>query len=172
MNKAELETLIKDAFRGVHLGKGCSLRDAETADNWGKSGLDQDLVSFPDVETKDDCSSLSLRTLDRYPYLAHMDAEGLRYYIPAFMLSILADDNYSSMRFICTLSALYPSRKEANLERWNYHVGLYSLLDGEQRSAITAFLDALPVLAKIDPGDVKSIERALRNYWHQFLLVS
>ncbi len=169
MNKSEIETLIKDAFCGVRLGKGCSLREAETADNWGESGPEEDLDTFPDVETEDDWAALSLQTLDRYPYLAHMDAEGFRYYIPAFMLSLLADDDRSSMRAICTLSLLYPSRKEADLEAWNYHMGMYDLLNSKQRAAIVSFLDTLPSIAEIDPGDAKGIERALRNYWHQFL---
>ena len=165
MNTSEVESLIKRAFKGVQLGNGCSLRSAEEASHWGKKGADEDLLIYPDVEIENDWSALSMETLDRYPHLAYMDAEGLRYYIPAFMLSILAEPDPSDMRFICTLSALYPKRDGSA----DYTIGQYALLNQEQRCAIACYLDALPTLVELDAGDQKSIERALRNYWHEYL---
>jgi hypothetical protein len=165
MNTSEVDSLIKMAFKGVDLGNGCSLRSAEEASHWGTKGVDEDLLLYPDVEIENDWSALSVETLDRYPHLAHMDAEGFRYYIPAFLLSILAEPDSSDMRFICTLSALYPKRDGSA----DYTIGLYALLTQGQRRAIACYLDALPSLVKLDAGDQKSIERALRNYWHEYL---
>jgi len=87
------------------------------------------------------------------------------YYIPAFMLSVIADHELSSMRVICTLGALYPKRDEL----WDYHMNLYSFLSREQCIAIAHYLQELPSLIEFDYGEQKSNERALRNYWHKFL---
>ena len=165
MDTLEVESLIKRAFKGVQLGKGCSLRSAEEASHWGKKGANEDILLYPDVEIKNNWSALSVETLDRYPYLAHMDAEGLRYYIPAFMLSLLAETVPGDMRFICTLSALYPKRDGSA----DYTIGRYALLTQEQRCAIACYLKALPSLVEIDAEDQTIIERALRNYWHEYL---
>ena len=164
MNTSEVESLIKRAFKGVQLGNGCSLRSAEEASHWGRTEECEDPLVYPDVKIEYDWSSLSVETLDTYPYLAHMDAEGMRYYIPAFMLSLLAEPD-TGMRFICTLSALYPRRDGSA----DYTISRYALLNQEQRCAIACYLDALPSLVELDVGDQKSIERALRNYWHEYL---
>jgi hypothetical protein len=164
MNTSEVESLIKRAFKGVQLGNGCSLRSAESADGCAKTEACEDPLAYPDVNIENDWSALSVETLDTYPYLAYMDAEGMRYYIPAFMLSILAEPD-TGMRFICTLGALYPRRGGSA----DYTIGRYALLNQEQRCAIAFYLDALPSLVELDAGDQKSIERALRNYWHEYL---
>ena len=164
MQFSEVEQTIAAAFKGVSLGGGCSLRQAEEADYWGQPAA-ADLSAFPDADITDNWAALSLETLDQYPYLAHMDAKGFRYYVPAFILSVLACYERSSMRVICTLSALYPKRNE----RWDYHLNLYSLLSQEQNAAIAHYLQSLPMLVELDSEDQKVCERALRNYWHNFL---
>lgn len=161
---SEVTAAVVTAFNGVSLGGGCSLRSAEEADHWGRPPFTNP-EAFPDVDIVNDWAALSIETLDHFPYLAHMDAEGFRYYIPAFMLSLIADYEPSSMRVICTLSALYPKRDGL----WDYHISLYSLLNREQCIAIAHYLQELPSLIGFDYGEQKSNERALRNYWHQFL---
>ncbi len=165
MDIVEIKSLVSDAFKGVTLGNGYSLRDMEEMDNWGKRGPEEDLQLFPDVETRDDWAALTIETLDRYAGLAHIDALGFRYYIPAFMLSVLNDYQPSDMRFICTLSALYPKRDGLA----EYTISRYLLLNSKQRSAIASYLQALPSLVPLNGGDEKCVERAIRNYWHEFL---
>ncbi len=77
MNSSELQQTIATAFKGVRLGSGCSLRQAEEADYRGQ--VTTDLSTFPDVDITDNSAALSVQTLEQYPYLAHMDAEGFRY---------------------------------------------------------------------------------------------
>lgn len=163
MNSSEVKAAVTAAFRGVSLDGGCSLRQGEKADNWGEPAVG-DPGAFPEADVADDWLALSMETLDHYPYLAYMDAEGFRYYIPAFTLSVLAAYETSSMRVICTLSALYPKKDDRD-----YHMGLYSLLNREQRMVIARYLHDLPTLVELAPDDQKVIERALRNYWHEFL---
>lgn len=164
MSSSEVKAAIFAAFSNVSLNSGCSLRSAEEAANWGQPPFTNP-GAFPSVDITNDWTALSVETLDHFPHLAHMDAEGFRYYIPAFMLSVLSEYDRSSMRVICTLGALY-LRKD---ELWDYHLNLYSLLSRAQCSAIAHYLHELPTLIELEPGDQKSNERALRNYWHKFL---
>jgi len=82
------------------------------------------------------------------------------------MLSVL-DHHYdsSSMRVIGTLSELYPKKGD----EWQYHMHCYSLLSPAQKAAIARFLAELPRLVELDSEDQKIAERALRNYWGQYL---
>ena len=164
LNSSEVTAAVIAAFSGVSLGGGCSLRSAEEADHWGRPPFTNP-EAFSDVDIINDWTALSTETLDHFPYLAHMDAEGFRYYIPAFMLNLIRDYEPSSMRVICTLGALYPKRDEL----WDYHMGLYSLLSREQSRAIAYYLQELPSLLGLGHDEQKISERALRNYWHEFL---
>ena len=165
MDITEIELLIREAFKDVFLGEGYSLRDMEEMDNWGERGSDKDLLDFPDVEIRNDWTALSIRTLDRYSSLAHMDAAGFRYYIPAFMLSVLIEYQPNEMRFSNTLDALYPKRDGLK----EYTISRYALIDQNQCSAIALYLHTLPSLVTLGSGDERCVERAIRNYWGEFL---
>jgi hypothetical protein len=96
--------------------------------------------------------------------IAHLDALGFRYYIPALMLSVLERYDSSSMRVIGTISGLYPKKDE-----WAYHMHRYSLLSPDQKTAIARFVAALPQLVDLGFEDQKIVPRALRNYWGVYL---
>src|SRR5947208_2159101 len=100
-----IETDIEAAFRGVTLGTGLSLRQAQAADAY--------LPSAPHAaeEILDDWSQVSLEELERN-CTEHLDAGGFRYYIPALMLSVLSHYESASMRVIGTLHGLYPKKGE------------------------------------------------------------
>jgi hypothetical protein len=93
--------------------------------------------------------------------LAHLDDDGLRYYLPALMLSLLSNYDPSCMRVIGTISALYP--KTTGLATRSY-----AFLTDDQHRAVACFLSALPHLVMLDTEDSKCVARALRNYWGQF----
>jgi hypothetical protein len=156
---------IQSAFKGVTLGHGISLRQAEMIDDRTK-----DCVTSPEFhallsgEVTNDWSRVPSIELER-DNIAHLDARGFRYYIPALMLSVLERYESVSMRVIGTLSGLYPRK-----EHWNYHVGRYALLDETQKSAIAFFLSALSELVELDPEDEKMVQRAFERYWKQFLV--
>jgi hypothetical protein len=97
--------------------------------------------------------------------IAHLDALGFRYYIPALMLSVLNHYESSSMRVIGTLIGLYPKKDDG----WEYHMHRYSLLNAAQKTAIARFLEALPKMVQLDFEDLKIVPRALRNYWSEYL---
>ena len=157
-----VESEIRKAFRGVKLGRGISLRRAQSADGLRDAGCKVHLDSS--TEVTNDWSRVPLEELER-DCTAYLDAEGFRYYIPALMLSVLNHYDPASMRVIGTLSDLYPKRDNT----WEYHMHRYSLLDLAQRKAIARFLALLPELVELDHQDQKIVPRALRNYWGQYL---
>lgn len=159
-----VESDLRAAFRGVTLGGGLSLRQAQLADNFGVGAQTRPSASFADAEVTDDWSRVSLDELER-DCLAHLDALGFRYYIPALMLSVLDHYESSSMRVIGTLSGLYPKKGD----EWEYHMHRYSLLSPAQKAAIARFLVELPKLVQLGHEDQKVVERAVRNYWGQYL---
>jgi formate dehydrogenase subunit delta len=154
---------IHDAFDGVPLGDGVSLRQAEIIDRFGDGCTDQEFEEIKQSEVVNDWRKVSLDELER-DNVAHLDAAGFRYYLPAFMLSVIEHYDSASMRVIGTLSGLHP-----NSEHWAYHMDKYSLLTFEHKRAIAMFLDALPEMVLLDVEDRKIVRRALSNYWKSFL---
>jgi hypothetical protein len=169
MNADELTDLLATAFHGVTLEGGISIRQGEVCDNYGKDNTGRELsdaafAAIPRGEITDDWRALPFDELERFPYLAHMDAKGFRYYIPAFLLSLLHNANGISMRVVGTLSSLYPKR-----DSWLHHMQLYDLLTKEQRSAIATFLFELQSSPRLDRSDQRLVSAALQAYWLQYL---
>ena len=175
MEREDVEAAIRAAFAGVQLGSGCSLQQARLIDE----GLTVDLseaefAAIPRHETTDDWTRLSESEL-LCDALAHLDADGLRYYLPALMLWLLdhyndADlifDSEASMTAIATMSALAPSAEIARY-RWNTYDG-FTL---EQRVAMAKYVEALPRLVALDHDDVIWVRRSIERYWAQFLPVT
>ncbi len=168
MNQLELrrslENDIETAFRGVTLGAGMSLRQAQLADHYRDSVTDASSASPGPGQIVHDWSKVPLDELER-DCVAHLDAGGFRYYIPALMLSVLKHYDSASMRVIGTLGGLYPKKDHS----WKYHMHRYSLLNHAQKTAVARFLAALPKLVDLDLADQKIVSRALRNYWGEYL---
>jgi hypothetical protein len=159
-----VESDIRAAFRGVTLGAGVSLRQAQLADRPRDAAHNLDRASHSPREIVDDWSQVTLDELER-DCIAHLDAAGFRYYIPALMLSVLNHYDSASMRVIGTLGGLYPKKDNS----WEYQMQRYSLLNHPQKTAIARFLAALPKLVELDSQDQKIVPRALRDYWEQYL---
>ena len=160
--RSSVEQEIRSAFRGVTLGAGISLRRAQLVDGQSASSREH-AEPLTQGEIIGDWSQVPLEELER-DCVAHLDALGFRYYIPALMLSVLDHYDSSSMRVIGTLGGLYPKR-----DTWEYHMYRYSLLDAKQKAAIARFLAELPKLVVLDSEGQKSVDRALRNYWAEHL---
>jgi hypothetical protein len=165
MNAGEIEEEIRAAFKGVKLDGGISLRQAKVIDNYGEGITNEEFAGLPQKDITNDWTALSPELLDEYCIIPHFDAKGFRYYIPAYLLSVLHDYGYLSERASSTLYSLYPKKDHL----WDYHMMHYSLLTSQQRSAIAHFLQALPDLVALDGEDNKIVERSIRNFWHQYL---
>ncbi len=146
---------IRASFAGVTLGDGISIRQAEVIDGYGEGYTDEEFDRLKLSEIVDDWVSVPFAELER-DNIAHLDAEGFRYYIPAFMLSLLGQYERASMRVIGTLSALSrPFQDE--------------LLSFEQKRSVALFLSALPELVNLDNEDETVVREALRKYWIRYL---
>jgi hypothetical protein len=103
------------AFRGVTLGQSISLGQAQFTDR-PQDGLGNTHdASSAHREIVDDWSQVSLDEIER-DCIIFLDTIGFRYYIPAFMLSVLNHYHSSSTRVIGTLACLYPKKDN----RWEY----------------------------------------------------
>src|SRR5690242_391316 len=98
-----VESEIRIAFRGVTLGHGMSLRQAQFADRFQDAVWNANRASLAAGEITDDWSQIPLDELER-DSIVHLDAFGFRYCIPALMLSVLNHYDSSSMRVIDTLA--------------------------------------------------------------------
>ncbi len=161
--REHLEREIRAAFAGVTLGRGVSLRQAEALDDYCNNISEQAYRELPLSEVTGAWDAVPSAELERNN-VAHLDPEGWRYYIPALMLSVLRHYEPASLRVIGTLSSLYPKHKPDS-----YDLLRYDLLNDQQKQAIAHYLDALPNLLPLNWQDSKVVERALRNYWKQYL---
>lgn len=155
----EFYKLLDSAFNGIVLGSGISLRQAEVIDNYGRDVTDEEFNCLPQKEIVDNWNQIPLSELER-GCIAHLDKEGFRYYIPAFLKSVIENYDSGSMRVIGTLSSLYPKQ-----ESWTY---MYQDFNTKQREAIAEFLYILPKVLQLDGEDRVIVLRAYKNYWEQY----
>jgi hypothetical protein len=171
MERREIESAIRSAFAGVRLGSGVSLRQAQAIDNYLEGVSQAEFEALPRHEVTDDWTGIPESELLR-DCAAHLDADGLRYYLPALMLWLL--DHYddedrllldgAAMTAIGTISALAFASE--------FEKGYQSIYDGftsEQRAAIARYLAALPRLVHLDYEDATRVARSLDRYWAQFV---
>lgn len=169
MNTNELRNLLLTAFGGVRLEDGISIRQAKACDIYSPDGNGEELpeeefTAIRRDEIIDDWTAIPFHELESYPYLAYLDAKGFRYYIPAFLLSLLVNADRGSMRVIATLSSFFPTR-----DMWLYLTSKYELLNGAQRSAIATVLFHLQSHPDINFSDQRLISAGLQAYWRQYL---
>lgn len=161
VSKAEIIGEIRSAFKGVKLDGGLSLKQTQVIDNYGHSASPQQFADLPQTEVTENWALIPTSVLDEADCLAHLDAKGFKYYIPALMLRILEVYDSTSMMVIGALGLLY--RKTEDKEH------LYIHLTEKQRQAIARYLMVLPNLVELEGKNKTVVERSLRNYWAQYL---
>jgi hypothetical protein len=168
VDRDHIRAAIRSAFASVTLRSGISLRQAESIDGtiFGLAPTH----SAPDPEEiTDDWASIPEAELLR-DNVAHLDGNGLRYYLPALMLWLL--DHYdedrwllgSDMTAIGTMSAIAPSAEVAS-RSWAF----YDMFTDDQRAAIASYVEALPRLVHLDEEDATNVARSMDQYWRRFL---
>jgi len=172
VDRGDVEAAIRSAFAGVQLGSGVSLRQAAAIDASIFGIKTPNFDQLPLAEVTDDWARVPEDELRR-DNIAHLGAEGLRYYLPAFMLWLLEHhddddlifDDGASMAVIGTISAIAPTAEfarsyEAIYDRW---------FTDEQRRAVASYVAALPALVRLHREDEVAVARALDQYWSRFL---
>lgn len=172
MGQDEVRNAIRAAFAGVRLGSGMSLRQCAVADDHGTVMTTSEFERLPESEVTDDWTRIPEAEL-RHAATAYLDAEGLRYYLPALMLLLLDHYNEEDERLldghldetlIGTLMWIAPGKDQ--------RVHSYGVLDTfspEQRAAIAAYLEALPRFVDLRHEDPVLVRRSIRDYWARFL---
>ena len=160
--REDVEDAIRSAFRGVTLDGGVSLEQTKHIDDYCANITRIEFRRLPEREVTDDWEAIPASALDQEDFfVGHLDPKGFRYYIPALMLRLF--EKYAPDSFI--LDYLYPRRDKVESMR-QFH----SVLDRAQRAAIAIFLQALPDLVELSTYDETIVKRAIRNYWHEFLV--
>lgn len=163
MNKVELETLIKTAFKGVHLDGGSSLLQCQAMHERCGNVTAEEYEGLPRQEITNDWLLVPVEYIEEYcRHLSHADADAFRYYIPAMMLGSL--NGSWEMR-----SEIFIHLRPAKNVLWEHYMEQFSLFDSPQCSAIAQFLFWLPEIVELDELQQKLCERTLQSYWHQFL---
>lgn len=140
---------IREAFRGVTLGKGVGLFEGQGLDDYEDAGTRR---AYRAKDQKDDWKSISVENLNQcYSSLSFFDAEGMRFHLPAFLIAQLD----RSLR-------VDPVFHLTHLDNWAK--SKFVLLTKAQRDAVRDFL----ILIQDDPDFEfyrPHIEAALANYW-------
>lgn len=170
--RERVEAGLRAAFAGVTLGGGTSLRQAQAADAWGDGHTEAEWRALPQGEVTNDWSQVPEAELRR-DGTSYLDEEGLRYYLPAFLIWLL--DNYDrerlfgdedgvAMALIGTMSVIAPG-KDSRAERH----AMFDRYTRDQRAGMAAYVEALPRLVNLGSQDTTRVERALRDYWGRLL---
>jgi len=173
LDRDVVRSRIREAFAGVRLGSGLSLRQAAAKDDFGDALTQLVFDQLPASEVTDDWQRIPPDELRR-DRVAYLDAEGVRYYLPALLLWLLDNydgdqraDEYASLTIIGTLQMLSPSREF----RVHYH-SIFASFTSQQRAAIALYITALPRLVALEREDLVLLERSMRDYWGRYLPTS
>jgi hypothetical protein len=154
MDREKLKRQIKDAFAGVKLGNGIGLLQAQGLDNYADAAT---LARYRAEDEKEDWSKIPLERFNRCPNsLSYFDTEGMRFHLPAFLISSV--DGTSNQDVVFTLTYFVPE----NMSR-------FDSLSQPQRKAVRDFLQYK--LQDIDDAGREfigpMIEKAIVEYWNR-----
>lgn len=193
-NTQRIIAAIEEAFGGVQLEDGISLREAIVLDNYG---TDQERHRARSQDELGDWREIPEETIAGYSAsLAFLDAKGMRFYLPAFMRFALRhyqkSDSASIPYTIYTLNCSPGSGAElvdlvfdkATEEQrallggsfsktelkakfdgvQSYKAEMFTLLTEAQRDAVRGFLEFMAFEA-VGHGDERVARRALERVW-------
>ncbi|HCS53454.1 DUF6714 family protein [Rubinisphaera sp.] len=147
--QTRIAELIRDAFRGVELGDGVGLTEADGLDDYADA---KTLAGYRSNDEKFDWSKISATELNRYYCsLSFFDAEGMRFHLPAYLIADLEGTFEQDVVFHLTYFE-------------HDAISRFSLLSDLQRTAVREFL----LIRLSDPNcefERPMIETALSKYW-------
>jgi hypothetical protein len=139
---------IREAFRGVTLGRGVGLFEAQGLDNYSDEATRN---AYRERDEKNDWQRIPTEDLNECnSSLSFFDAEGMRFHLPAYMIGLLNDRVDRSFLYHLTHLDDFAKSKLADLTT-------------EQRNAVQEFLVFLMSSADYELYRPR-IERAL-SYW-------
>ena len=153
---------IYQAFGNVLRGGGVSLREGDALDSYANDellkqarALDNDLHWW----------EIPAEQLEQFhTALSFMDAEGFRYYIPAYMTHALRTCEGGSLSIDAALVSLFPLHSSAS--------DRYALLNHDQKKCIAQFLWFMTTETNdrwSNKLEVYNATRALEDFWYPYL---
>ena len=157
----ELIHQITDAFEDVERGDGISLHEAAAIDGYRMA---EECAAARQQDTERSWQDVPAQDIeDNYPVLTYLDAEGFRYYLPAFMVWSLK--NYQTSASVSVDAPIYELDLSGNEDRRERKMEQFRLFSDEQRVAACRFLRFMS--EQVD-ADASMARPALDNYWGQF----
>lgn len=149
--KKRVLKLIRSAFRGVTLGEGIGLREANGLDDYADT---ETLAAYRAQDEKNNWSAISFEDLGRYHWsLSYFDAAGMRFHLPAYLVADLVEGGLTGGDIVFRLVSFE-----------NLGTKRYEMLTASQHNAVREFL-----LLRLSDADYEfyhpEIEAALRGYW-------
>lgn len=153
---------VQWAFAGVVLGKGMSLSQSEVTDNYGREITergwgcgrelsDQEYDDLRHRDLTDDWAAIHHKDLERIAG-SYMDAEAVRYYLPALMVSALTRRERTDWTWTTLIGFL---------EKPGDYVAVFS---DHQVKAVVRFIRDLPEALEVDDDDKKSLHLAAKRW--------
>lgn len=148
-DKTKLISEIKEAFKNVLLDDGIGLSEADAIDDYRDETFK---AACRAKDEKLDWSTIPSSELNEYyTSLSFFDAKGMRFHLPAFMISDINEEYRFGMTFVLTHLS-------------DYSKSQFELLSEEQRKAIRAFLKYLSEHPDYE-FEKPDIKNAIENYW-------
>ena len=143
-NIANAKAAVREAFAGVTLGGGVGLSEAQALDDYASNEV---RAACRAGDEKNDWAAIPLKDLNRHSGSpAFLDAEGMRFHLPAYMIADLDGDyRHEFAPYLC-------GRQET-----------FSLLTPLQRNAVEAYLRAISEKENL-PSYQYDVERALEEW--------
>ena len=153
---------ISRAFGKVLRGQGISLHEADALDSYAS---DDQVKQARLLDTDIHWWEITPEQLERFNgVLIYTNADGFRYYIPAYMTLALRTWQSGSLSVDAAISSLFPVTPNAS-ER-------YALLDDNQKKCIARFLCFMETETDnrwINKLKVYNATRALEGLWYPYL---
>jgi hypothetical protein len=158
----EIISAIRSAFSHVQRGQSISLHETDAIDDYAD---DNQRKKARLLDTDVHWWEIAPEQLEKfYSALFYMDAEGFRYYIPAYMTQALRTYKVGSSSVDAALSSLFPLTGDAS--------ELYALLDDPQKKCVAQFLWFIATETGDqwkDKLEVYNATRALEDFWYPYL---
>lgn len=141
---ANAKAAVREAFAGVTLGGGVGLSEAQALDDYANNEV---RAACRAGDEKNDWAAISVEDLNRHSGSpAFLDAEGMRFHLPAYMTADLDGDyRHEFAPYLCRCQEKF------------------SLLTLLQRNAVEAYLRAISETENLPPYQ-DDIERALEEW--------
>lgn len=140
---------ICESFKSVKLEEGIGLNEAQGIDDYKDKASCEELR---EKDEKEDWSKIPVNELNRcYSSLSFFDQKGMRFHLPAFMITDIKDQYQYGLAFELTHLNEYSENQ-------------YSGLSPQERTVVKKFLEYMSEDEEYS-FEWPNIQRALEGYW-------